>query len=555
MKRTILFLFIVLSASAQVENVPLENDVYTFLKEMEVKKIIDGIDDDVPNLRRGEVIDFLKEIEAKKSDLSPTEVALLKKHQIEFYDEKIIDETTWQLFGKQPNFFNSPFSVFDDKTKLLYYYKDDGVNLFTEMIGHFNYGHRFEPTVNNAELYDIGFRFRGTLFDHLGYNLTFIKGGVSGSRGLARVVDPRLNYNFKFNENIENISNYDFAEGYLQYYTEPVEGMDLTFQIGREKMTFGYGYNKSLTISGDHPAMDFIKFNFKYGILNFTSIHASTVGDFSEEQDERYTKYFAMNRFKFSFKDVLDFGLGEVIVYSGRGLELAYLNPLLFYKFAEMSLQDRDNGLFFLDIQTKFIKNLEFQGTFFLDENLLGHLQHLTRFSNKTAYQLGAMYYEAFGINDLSLFLEYTRIRPYVYTHKSQTDNYTAYGQIVGHHIGPNSDEIFLKAAYNVNEWIRPSLSFSFIRKGENIYNENGELVRNVGGNVFYPHDQHKDSWDAVFLDGNRINSTQIILSTRVEPIRDIIFDISYTHFIQDYLTDNYSTTLGFAELLMTLEF
>ncbi|MDZ7764289.1 MAG: hypothetical protein U5K00_07650 [Melioribacteraceae bacterium] len=53
--------------------------------------------------------------------------------------------------------------------------------------------------------------------------------------------------------------------------------------------------------------MDFIKFNFKYGILNFTSIHASTVGDFSTEHEERYTKYFAMNRFKFTFEELCRF--------------------------------------------------------------------------------------------------------------------------------------------------------------------------------------------------------------------------------------------------------
>ncbi|MDZ7764288.1 MAG: hypothetical protein U5K00_07645 [Melioribacteraceae bacterium] len=224
MKKTILILLIVLSTSAQVENVSLENGVYTFLKEMEVKKIIYGIDDDVPNLRRGEVKEFLEEIDAQKDQLSTTEIALLKKYQIEFFDEQINDENTWELFGKNPNFFNSPFSVFDDRAKYLYYYQEDDVNLFAEMIGHFNYGQRVEPTTNNAALYDIGFRFRGTLFDHLGYNLTIIKGGVSGNRDFARSVDPRLNYNFKFNENIENISNYDFTEGYLQYYTEPVDG-------------------------------------------------------------------------------------------------------------------------------------------------------------------------------------------------------------------------------------------------------------------------------------------------------------------------------------------
>lgn len=554
MKKIFLILVTAVCLFAQVENVPLENGVYTFLKEMEVKQIIHGINEDVPNLRYGEVKEFLKEIELKKVELSSTELALLKKYQDEFYNEQINEENSWELFGKQPNLFTSPFSVFDDKVKYLYVLQEENVNLYAEMIGHFNYGHRVEPSTTNAELYDVGVRFRGTVADHLGYNLTFIKGGVSGTRDFSRIVDPRLNYSFKFNENIENIMNYDYTEGYLQYYTSPVDDMDLLFQIGREKMTMGYGYNSKLTMSGNHPTFDFLKFKFSYGILDFTSIHGSTVGEFSDILEERYNKYFAINRFKFSFENVGDFGIGEIIVYSGRGLELAYVNPLLFYKFAEMSLQDRDNGLVFLDFKTNAIKNIEFHGTFFLDENLIGHLQNLSRYSNKTAYQLGGMWYEVFGLSDLSFFAEYTKIRPYVYSHRTEADSYTSYGQIVGHKIGPNSDEIFLKTAYNINEWIRPSLSYSYIRSGENVY-EDGVLIKNVGGDAFQPFRNEVDSETAEFLDGNRINSTEIIFSTRIEPVRDIIFDISYNYISRDHVTEGFKDDLSYAQLLMTLQF
>ena len=116
-----------------------------------------------------------------------------------------------------------------------------------------------------------------------------------------------------------------------------------------------------------------------------------------------------------------------------------------------MSLQDRDNGNLYFDIQTSFIPNLELQGTFFLDENILSNLAELDSFKNKTAYQLGLFWYEAFTINNLSWILEYTRIRPYVYSHANIKNTYTAWGTNLGHRIGPNSDEIFTRLAYNVN--------------------------------------------------------------------------------------------------------
>lgn len=555
MKKIALLFLVLLSVNAQIENVPLDHNVYTFLKEMEVKKIIYGINEDVPNLRFGEVKEFLKQIEARQSELSNTEIELLKKYQIEFFPEMMNAENTWDIFGTSPNLFTSPFSIFDDRQKYIYRYQDGDNNLYVEMMGTFNYGHRVDPSTLNSELYDIGFRFRGSLFKHLGYNLTIIKGGVSGNKDFAATLDPRLNYNFKFLENIENIINYDFVEGYLQYNTQPADNMDLTVQIGREKITMGNGYSSKLVISGNHPTMDFLKFKFKYGIMTYTSLHASTVGDFATDRSKLYTKYIATNRLKLSFPDFMDFGVGEMIVYSDRGIDIAYLNPLLFYKFAEMSLQDRDNGLVFLDFKTNFLKNLELQGTFFLDENLIGHLQNLSRFSNKTAYQFGGMWYEAFGLSDLSLIAEYTKIRPYVYTHDNNKDNFTSFGQIIGNHIGPNSDQIFGSASYNINEWIRPTVSYSYTRSGENLVSPNGALVKNVGGDVFQPYRYDIDPLDAPFLDGNRVNTSELILNLKIEPIRDFIFDISYNYISRDHVTEGFTDDLSYAQLIMKLQF
>lgn len=546
-------MFLSISLFAQVENVPLEHFVYSFLNEMKVKKIIDGLDEDVPNLSYNEVKEYLIQIEEQKSALSTVEQRLLEKYKMEFVDD-VTDENTFELFGGE-TMFKSPLDIFNQKVKYLYAYKGKHSTLYFHGIGHFNFAQRFQPNVNNAELYDIGFRLRGTIIDRIGYNIKVIKGGVSGNRDFATVADPRLLYNFKFVEDIEPIKNYDFTTGYLQYHTSPVEDMDITFQIGREKITLGYGYNSKLVLSGDHPDFDFIKLNFEYGILDFTSIHASTVGEFDHVGENRFTKYFAMNRIKFTIPDILSASLGEVIVYSGRGLELAYLNPLIFYKFAEMSLQDRDNGTVYFEVQSNAIKNLELQGTFFMDENFIGKMGELSRFNNKTAYQLGAHWYEAFSLSNLSLYAEYTRIRPYVYTHKNFQTSYSSWGTSAGHQIGPNADEIYLASVYNLNENIRPGLSFSYIRKGENVYDEAGNLIKNVGGDVFQPHRKEIDSEYAPFLDGNRINTTKLELNCRLEPSRDIIFDLSYNYIFSDYVTEDFSEDLSYLQMIMTLQF
>ncbi len=553
----ILFLLIVLLVPrvfGQVENVPIKHPVYVFLKEMKVKKIIPYLKEDIPNLSRFQIKEYLLQIEKKKSELSSTEKDLFERYKVEFY-ELLDPETTTYFFHPNQDFITSASEIFSDKVKYFYAYKEENANVFIEMLGHYHFGQQFEPIVNNAHLFDIGFRFHGTLFKHLGYNFSFLKGGSTGSRDVAEMIEPRVLHSFKWVENSENINNYDFTQGYLKYHTQPADEMDMSFQIGREHTTVGYGYGSKLVLSGDNPPLDFLQFDFNYGIVHFTSIHGSTVGDYSTNKDERYTKYWAFNRFKLSFENLFDIGIGESIVYSGRGLELAYLSPLAFYKFVEHSIQDRDNGNLYFDLQTSFIKDVEFQATFLLDENILSNLQNLDSYKNKTAYQLGLFWYEAFTLNNLSFILEYTKIRPYVYSHNNIKNTYTAWGTNLGHPIGPNSDDLLTRLTYNFNDWIRATFDYQFIRNGENVYDEEGNLVKNVGGDIYISHPSKPEDPNAYFLDGIRFNHNVLRLLLRIEPARDFIFDVVYEFDNEKNLSENTSHNTSYGYIKFSLRY
>ncbi|MGB5847612.1 MAG: hypothetical protein WBH40_03930 [Ignavibacteriaceae bacterium] len=549
----IMVLFTFHFSTAQVENVPQNNRVYSFLKEMKVKNILSYISEDVPNLSRFEVRALLDTIRKSFSRLSTTERDLLYWFEIE-YTDSLLDETTTRLFTPGKSFGSTLSEIGSDKVKYLYAYQEENANFYAEGLGHFYHGQQLKHEVANANLYDIGFRLRGTVFKHLGYFFSVIKGGASGNKDLIEIIEPRVLTNFKWVEDSENIGNYDFHNAYLKYYTNPVDGMNLSVQLGREPLTVGYGYGSKLVLSGDNPTLDFLQFKFDYGIVHFTSIHASTVGLFAPERDDRYTKFWAFNSLKFSLNGLFDIGMGEAIVYSGRGIELAYLSPIPFYKFIEMNLQDRDNGNIYFELQTGFIPNLELQGTFFLDENILSNLGELDNFTNKTAYQLGAFWYEAFTINNLSWILEYTRIRPYVYSHANIKNTYTAWGTNLGHRIGPNSDEIFTRFAYNVYSWIGASLEYRHQRSGENVIDDDGNLVKNVGGDIFVSHES-RESDTAIFLDGIRINYDEVQVGIRIEPIRDFIFDIIYNYSIQNNLSEGYKKDFSYGLLKFTLEY
>jgi len=541
---------------AQVENVPIQNGVYSFLKEMKVKRIISFIREDDPVLSRFEVKDLLVKISNQKTELSSTEKKLLNKYLIEFSDSIDPDSST-QLFNPPDSFFSDLDQMLSDKVKYLYAYKEKNINVYIEWLGHFYHGQQFydNGSTNNANLYDIGFRIRGTVINHFGYNLTVIKGGVSGNEQIAEIIEPRLLYNFKWIENNENIGNYDFTYGYIKYHSEPIEDMNISVQLGREDITLGYGYGSKLLLSGDNPTLDFIKFNFDYGIVNFSSMHATTTGYFSYTPQDRYSKFLAFNRLKLKFNNLFDIGIGESIIYSGRGIDLAYLSPVNFYKFTEMAIQDRDNGNLYFDIQTKFIKNLELQATFLLDENILSNLGDLDKYTNKTAYQLGLFWYQPLSLDDLSLIAEYTKIRPYVYTHFDLKNNYTAFGANLGHRIGPNADELMFRTNYNFNERLRLSIEYRYQREGNNVYSDGGTLIKNVGGDIALSHGYQIENETATFLDGDRINTNIFGIGLRIEPIRDFIFDISYNYQNQNNIAKNLETNLSYALLKFTLEY
>jgi hypothetical protein len=555
--KNFLFIIIIFSchfSTAQVENVPQNNRVYSFLKEMKVKNIIPYISEDIPNLSRFEVRELLDTVRKSFNKLSATERELLHWFEIE-YTDSLHDETTTRLFTPGKSFGSTLSEMFSDKVKYLFTYQEENANFYAEGLGHFYHGQQLKHEVTNANLYDIGFRLRGTVFKHLGYFFSVIKGGASGNKKLAEIMEPRLLTNFKWVEDSENIGNYDFHNAYLKFLAKPVEGMKISVQLGREPLTVGYGYGSKLVLSGDNPTLDFLQFKFDYGIVHFTSIHASTVGLFAPERDDRYTKFWAFNSLKFSLNGLFDIGMGEAIVYSGRGIELAYLSPLPFYKFIEMNLQDRDNGNIYFELQTGFIPNFELQGTFFLDENILSNLSDLDNFTNKTAYQLGSFWYEAFTINNLSWILEYTRIRPYVYSHVNIKNTYTAWGTNLGHRIGPNSDEIFTRFTYNINSWIGASLDYRHQRSGENIYDVDGNLIKNVGGDIFFSHEISREDDTAIFLDGIRIDTDIFQAGIRIEPFRDFVFDIIYNYSIEYNLTENIKQDFSYGLIKFTLEY
>jgi hypothetical protein len=548
----------VISLYAQIEMIPLEanfhaTNIYDFLKEMRVKQVLRDIHDDNPNLSRAEVIQFLNEIESRWNDLSETEKKLTKRFQRTFQTPEADSEDYSFFFGSNESAPRHFRDIFSDKEKQTYFYRDGGDNLFVELYGGLDYTQDFSQRGRNIFIADGGFRFRGTLFDNFGYSLSFVKGALAGKRETALLTRPEFAYNFKYIENIDGTPSIDFTEGYIRFAKTFQNQSELYVQLGREKLRYGLGYGSKLVLSGAHPDLDFVKFGFNYGWFSFSSIHAATVGDFKPTREARLTKYISTHRVRLLIPKILAIGIGENVVYHGRGVDLAYLNPLQFYKFAEHSLQDRDNAAMFFDIQTHFLKNIELQASLYLDENL--DFSNLDLERNKFAYQLGFFWYEFLSVKNLAFVAEYTRVRPYTYSHFDEENTYTAWNALLGHRIGANADEFYFRLTYNATEWLRPSLELQKIREGNNLLDVNGNLIRNVGGDIFLPYELTEINPIAPFLDGNRLNTWRVTATARIEFVRNALIELRYGYRKTSFLAEGGATSDNFGSIRFLLEY
>src|ERR1035437_226731 len=483
---TVILLLILLQTSnlSQVENVPADNYVYDFLKVLSVKGIITGYDDMVLPLSKRTITNFLVEAEQKKILLSENEKNLLDRLKIKL---DIKDNNSSVLFTDVfPSGLNLFFSK--DKTKYFYSYKDSSLNIYLNPIFEDKFIYSQDKN-SNANLFNFGGKLYGSYSDWFGFYASASNGIQSGDRSAAEL-DPTINQSFTFNNT--QINYFDHTEGYAR-----LEKGKISLQIGRQRILWGRGINK-LIISDNAPIFDFIKFSASFSIFSIDFLHGWLV------QPPNYTfdsinniyiknkdpKYIAVSRLGVSPSNNLSFGVTQTIIYANRPVELAYLNPFLLFESAQRSMNDLDNSFLAFDAKVRVINGLEISSIINFDDidfktittDGFGGIQ--TRYG----WDINMNLTNPLLPENLSFIFDYLVLRPYMYSHYDVVGEsilYTNNGYLIGPGLQPNSIEISLKANYIFTPDLILQVAYNNIKHGNNIYDQNGNLVRNVGGDIF----------------------------------------------------------------------
>ena len=265
---------------------------------------------------------------------------------------------------------------------------------------------------------------------------------------------PRLGFT-AFPEGRGPAPVYDYlnATGVVGYI-----GPSFEARLGRDRNRWGLG-RQSVLLSDYAAPYDQLQLRFRLWRLAFQSLYARSV-DLPEQDGFAPQHYVAAHRLAVDLGAGVEVEAFETIAFgtdtTGQnrrgGFEVAYLNPFQFLRSTERDIGSPDNVLLGVGAAWRPVGGARLYAQGILDE-LVASAFFEDDWRNKWAFLVGADLADpgvpGLGrIRGLDLTVEYARLRPYLYAHKSIATSYTHLGDGLGHPAGPNASDLTVSARY-----------------------------------------------------------------------------------------------------------
>jgi hypothetical protein len=226
------------------------------------------------------------------------------------------------------------------------------------------------------------------------------------------------------------------------------------FQFGHDRTFIGNGY-RSLIFS-DHSAPNLFlranakiwKVNYLFQLNRLTANDPVAIARAGSSPRQRFPdRYMAFHHASINIGKKFNLGFFESVVFTpidsvnANTFDLAYLNPVIFYRAIEQQNGSSDNALLGLDFKWNALKRVSVYGQAVLDEFVLDQMTSGKGWwANKYALQAGLKYVDVAGLPNLDIQVEYNMARPYTYSHNTSS-SYSNYSQSLAHPIGANFNE------------------------------------------------------------------------------------------------------------------
>jgi len=447
----------VCSTFSQSIYLPSSHEVYQFLRRMESRGLLQQYRDAARPLSRRDLARHLKDLAEKAKQMTSVERDIYEFLKGEFqYELSSLDgdsepsEIRWHLLST-----DLPKGI-----------------VHLDLIGQYFYRSVDKESVR---LRSQGAKITGYVYDDFGFYFNFIDNrevGKAINRPKLNIPDPGIIQTGGSGDVLE----YDMTEAQLTWQAGE-------FQFSLEKMqnVWGLGRRGTLAFSEKAPSypqiklrvplaswIDFVYFHAELNsqiIDSVRSYHAgsSPTRDFFRSVNR--LKYLAAHQLEITPLNGLDIALGESIVYGDRGVDFIYLIPIMYFKGAEHYNRDTDNTQWFFSFDINAFRNVNVYSSIFIDELNSDEILNPTRERNQVGYTIGLQTYDLM-LENLEFLVEYTRLNPWVYSHKYPSTNFTNNGYDLGHWIGQNADNLFLGLTYRPMRALVLGGSYEIYRKG-----------------------------------------------------------------------------------------
>ena len=314
--------------------------------------------------------------------------------------------------------------------------------------------------------------------------------------------------------------------GYISY--SPTEKFNV--QAGYDKLYMGNGY-RSLFLSDNSDQYMFLKLDTKVWRLRYVNVFAR----FQDIRPGAYrNKLGTFHYLSLNIAKRFTIGLFESIIWQAadstgvRGFEFNYINPIIFYRPVEFSLNSPDNVVLGFDFRYRIGKNNHLYGQLILDEFLSNEVfKNITArndttvqkgfWGNKQGFQVGIKGWNLFWIKDLYYQFEFNWVRPFTYTHVTIEQNYGHNNQPLAHPRGANFMESVNVLRYRKKNWL---LEAKFI------YANYGLDTNNVsyGGNIYRSYLQRDGEYEHEMIQG--LDTQSFLWQFRAEYMLNATWDL-----------------------------
>lgn len=341
----------------------------------------------------------------------------------------------------------------------------------------------------------------------------------------------------------QNVTDFITARGYITFsIAAPIQ-----VQIGQDRNFVGYGY-RSLVLSDYSANYFFAKINTKVWKINYQNLYAQLNADVFNADGLYPRKFMVLHHLSARITPNFTFGVFESVIFNRAdttnpryqgGFDIAYLNPIIFYRAVEQQLGSPDNAAIGADFRWNLWKRLSIYGQIYIDELIVAQLRNgLGWWGTKQGWQLGLKYVNVLNINNLDYQIEWNAVRPYTYSHNFKYNEYSHYNQPLAHPLGANFYELIQIVRYQpFPRWQMRCLMMYAITGIDD--------GKNRGGNIFLNNATHAQDFGNFIGQGIRQEILLVDAQLRFQPMHNFFVDMKALYRMQKTAQNEQLTTFA----------